>query len=347
MSPFRTKEKYLVLVVLATFAFVCFTSVYFLPDKSGMPNANKVYRVYKGLQKAGQEFILPPPPVGDEANGKELVVTVGEKPLPLNRHGNDGALDKHKLEDQLKLMAKLELDEQIKELHRKQQQQVLPLPVILHSNQTSKSPADSKKVEGGMEPATRGKQEERPSERVHSLEKEENEAGRSPTIVGGEDPTALERRNKVKEMMTHAWTNYEKYAWGHNELKPMSKRGHSASIFGSSAMGATIVDAMDTLYIMGMHEEFKRGQDWVEQHLDFSKMTGEVSVFETNIRFVAGFLTLYAFTGDELFKEKAVHIVDKLLPAFKTPTGVPVSLVNMKNGVRPPCFGFPWGRDCG
>ena len=30
----------------------------------------------------------------------------------------------------------------------------------------------------------------------------------------------------------------------------------------------------------------------------------------------------------QLFKEKAVQIVDKLLPAFKTPSGIPKSLVN-------------------
>lgn len=35
-------------------------------------------------------------------------------------------------------------------------------------------------------------------------------------------------------------------------------------------MGATIVDALDTLYIMGLHAEFKDGQDWVQQNLDFS-----------------------------------------------------------------------------
>ncbi len=42
------------------------------------------------------------------------------------------------------------------------------------------------------------------------------------------------------QMMEHAWSNYVKYAWGMNELRPISKQGHSASIFGSSAMGATI-----------------------------------------------------------------------------------------------------------
>lgn len=39
---------------------------------------------------------------------------------------------------------------------------------------------------------------------------------------------------------------------------------------GSSQMGATIVDALDTLYIMGLHAEFLDGQRWIEDNLDFS-----------------------------------------------------------------------------
>lgn len=59
----------------------------------------------------------------------------------------------------------------------------------------------------------------------------------------------------------------------------------------------------------------------------------DISVFETNIRFVGGFLAMYALTGDQLYKEKAQYVADKLLPAFQTPTGIPMALVNLKNGV--------------
>lgn len=44
---------------------------------------------------------------------------------------------------------------------------------------------------------------------------------------------------------------------------------------GNSQMGATIVDALDTLYIMGLHDEFKDGQEWIEQNLDFSVVSGQ------------------------------------------------------------------------
>uniref|UniRef100_A0AAX7VG61 alpha-1,2-Mannosidase n=1 Tax=Astatotilapia calliptera TaxID=8154 RepID=A0AAX7VG61_ASTCA len=138
-------------------------------------------------------------------------------------------------------------------------------------------------------------------------------------------------------MMKHAWDSYRQYGWGHNELKPIAKKGHSTNIFGSSQLGATIVDAVDTLYIMGLHEEFKDGQEWIEQNLDFS-VNAEVSVFEVNIRFIGGLLAAYYLSGQEVFKLKAVQLAEKLLPAFNTPTGIPWAMVNLKSGV-----GRNWG----
>lgn len=34
-----------------------------------------------------------------------------------------------------------------------------------------------------------------------------------------DDPIDVERRQKVKGAMLHAWTSYEKYAWGNDELQ--------------------------------------------------------------------------------------------------------------------------------
>ena len=73
-------------------------------------------------------------------------------------------------------------------------------------------------------------------------------------------------------MMQHAWDGYAKYAWGKNEVRPVSLRGHTASIFGQASMGATIVDSLDTLYIMGMTDEYEKAREWVESELDFNKM---------------------------------------------------------------------------
>lgn len=42
---------------------------------------------------------------------------------------------------------------------------------------------------------------------------------------------------------------------------------------------------------------------------------------------------MYAFTGDVLYKNKAQEVVDKLLPAFQTPTGIPRAIINTAGGV--------------
>ncbi|XP_061756888.1 mannosyl-oligosaccharide 1,2-alpha-mannosidase IA isoform X1 [Nerophis ophidion] len=151
------------------------------------------------------------------------------------------------------------------------------------------------------------------------------------------DPVIKEKRGKIKQMMKHAWDNYRRYAWGSNELRPVSKQGHSSNLFGS-IKGATIVDALDTLYIMEMFEEFDAATDWVEKNLDFN-VNGEVSVFEVNIRFVGGLLSAYYLSGKEVFRRKAVELGEKLLPAFKTPTGIPWALLNLKSGIG---RNWPW-----
>uniref|UniRef100_A0A3B4DYQ5 alpha-1,2-Mannosidase n=1 Tax=Pygocentrus nattereri TaxID=42514 RepID=A0A3B4DYQ5_PYGNA len=138
-------------------------------------------------------------------------------------------------------------------------------------------------------------------------------------------------------MMQFAWDNYKHYAWGSNELRPVSKQGHSSNLFGS-LKGATIVDALDTLYIMEMYDEFEAATEWVEKNLDFN-MNAEISVFEVNIRFVGGLLSAYYLSGKEVFRRKAIELGEKLLPAFKTPTGIPWALLNLKSGIG---RNWPW-----
>uniref|UniRef100_A0A915AN77 alpha-1,2-Mannosidase n=1 Tax=Parascaris univalens TaxID=6257 RepID=A0A915AN77_PARUN len=140
------------------------------------------------------------------------------------------------------------------------------------------------------------------------------------------------RRDFVKQMTKFAWDSYEKYAWGMNELRPLSRRGHSASIFGSGEIGATIVDALDTLYLMGLREEYERARKWIALSLNLRNSKGDISVFETNIRFIGGLLSAYALTNDTMFMDKALEIAELLLPAFETPTGIPYAMFNAQTG---------------
>lgn len=58
-----------------------------------------------------------------------------------------------------------------------------------------------------------------------------------------------ERQKAVVTAFKHAWKGYKEYAWGHDNLKPISAGSHDW--FG---LGLTIVDALDTMYIMDLQE---------------------------------------------------------------------------------------------
>uniref|UniRef100_A0A8C4YTI6 alpha-1,2-Mannosidase n=4 Tax=Gopherus TaxID=38771 RepID=A0A8C4YTI6_9SAUR len=137
-------------------------------------------------------------------------------------------------------------------------------------------------------------------------------------------------------MMKFAWDNYRRYAFGKNELRPLTKNGHIGNMFGG-LRGATIVDALDTLYIMELEEEFQEAKSWVEKSFDLN-VNGEASLFEVNIRYVGGLLTMYYLTGEEVFKNKALELGEKLLPAFNTPTGIPRGVISLGSGMS-----WSWG----
>jgi len=71
-------------------------------------------------------------------------------------------------------------------------------------------------------------------------------------------------------MMNDSWHDYVRYAWGNNELKPVSQTGQTGGIFGTAEIGATIVDSLDTLFIMEMMDEYETAREFVENQLNFT-----------------------------------------------------------------------------
>lgn len=153
------------------------------------------------------------------------------------------------------------------------------------------------------------------------------------TGIGSADPQGM---TFVKNMMRHAWGNYVKYAWGMDEIHPISKTGKNW--LGSRGLAATIIDSLDTLYIMGMFQEFERAKEYVVTKLDFNVPVA-VSFFETVIRVVGGLLSAYDLSGDYALVEKAIEIADRLLPAFDTGTGIPRGLIDLSTGAS---WGHSW-----
>jgi len=133
------------------------------------------------------------------------------------------------------------------------------------------------------------------------------------------DELARERRDVVRNAMKHAWRGYETRAFGADELLPRS--GSSRNNWGG--MAVTLVDSLDTLWIMGLKDEFYRARDYCRDRLRFDTV-GSVSVFETTIRVLGGLLSAYDLSKDRVFLDRAKELGDRLSRAFGTPSGLPV-----------------------
>lgn len=71
-------------------------------------------------------------------------------------------------------------------------------------------------------------------------------------------------------MMRHAWTNYAKYAMGMDELCPISQTGKNWMT--PSGLAATIVDSLDTLWIMDLKEEFREAADYAFNNVSMNQV---------------------------------------------------------------------------
>ncbi|XP_041854749.1 mannosidase, alpha, class 1B, member 1b [Melanotaenia boesemani] len=139
------------------------------------------------------------------------------------------------------------------------------------------------------------------------------------------------RLEEVQEAFRHAWKGYKDFAWGHDELRPVSKS--YSEWFG---LGLTLIDALDTMWILGLKEEFEEAKEWVATELSFNKNV-DVNLFESTIRILGGLLSTYHLTGDTLFLDKAKDIGSRLMPAFNTQSKIPYSDVNIgKGSAHPP-----------
>ncbi|KAI9333123.1 glycoside hydrolase [Obelidium mucronatum] len=140
------------------------------------------------------------------------------------------------------------------------------------------------------------------------------------------------KASTVKEMARHAWSGYAQYAYGHDDLKPVSKMGHDWYKSGSRMLN-TPVDSLDTLFVLGLKDEYNAAKELILKQLDFSKITDRISVFETTIRVVGGLLGAYELDGDPRLLKKCVELADLIMPAFDTANGIPLNFLNLSSGV--------------
>jgi mannosidase alpha-like ER degradation enhancer 2 len=148
----------------------------------------------------------------------------------------------------------------------------------------------------------------------------------SPTF--SQSTNKAELRESVRREFLHAWQGYKKYAWGHDDLKPLSKTYHD---WYAEPLLMTPVDALDTMILMGLKDEAKSTREYIATHLSFDK---DISVqnFEITIRLLGGLLSTYQLTGDQRLLNLAEDLGNRLIPVFESPTGLPYRYVNLKTG---------------
>ncbi|MDB6102525.1 MAG: glycoside hydrolase family 47 protein [Gammaproteobacteria bacterium] len=148
----------------------------------------------------------------------------------------------------------------------------------------------------------------------------------SPVVVS--DTEARRLAAQVKQEFLHAWTHYEHDAWGHDELRPLSRKPYD---WYDESLLITPVDGLDTLIVMGLKEEADKARALIDSKLSFDKDI-YVKNFEITIRLLGGLLSSYELSGDARLLALAQDLGNRLLPVFDSPTGLPYVFVNLHTG---------------
>jgi mannosyl-oligosaccharide alpha-1,2-mannosidase len=136
----------------------------------------------------------------------------------------------------------------------------------------------------------------------------------------------LARRDAVSRVFQSDWQSYRKYAWKKDAFNPLSGTGKDQF----SGWAATLVDSLDSLWIMGLRPEFDEAVEAVAA-IDFGQSTSaRVNMFETNIRYLGGLLAAYDLSGRKALLTKAVELGDLIYGGFNTPTLLPVDFIDFK-----------------
>ncbi|NWU63074.1 EDEM1 protein, partial [Pterocles burchelli] len=165
-------------------------------------------------------------------------------------------------------------------------------------------------------------------------------------------------RDAARGMFVFGYDSYMQHAFPRDELDPLHCRGrgpdrHDPSnlnindVLGNYSL--TLIDALDTLAVMGNSSEFQKAVKLVIDTVSFDK-DSTVQVFEATIRVLGSLLSAHIIItdtkqpfGDMTIKDydnELLHMAHdlavRLLPAFEnTKTGIPYPRVNLKKGVPP------------
>ncbi|CAK3989285.1 endoplasmic reticulum mannosidase MNL2 [Lecanosticta acicola] len=142
-----------------------------------------------------------------------------------------------------------------------------------------------------------------------------------PLVQKGKGSADQDRLLAIKEACKHAWKGFRAYGWGYDEVRPVSGKGQNSF----NGWGATLVDSLDTLWIMGMKEEFEEAVNKAAE-IDFTTSPrNDIPMFEVTIRYLGGLIAAYDVSGKQyrILLDKAVELAEVLYSAFDTPNRMP------------------------
>ncbi|KAK9239088.1 glycoside hydrolase [Lipomyces kononenkoae] len=160
-----------------------------------------------------------------------------------------------------------------------------------------------------------------------------------------------ELREETREAFYHGWNHYLRYGFPEDEIAPVTCIGRGRDRANPNNIGIndvlgdyslTLVDSLDTLAMMDDQAGFESAVKKVERFVHFD-LPSRVQVFETTIRMLGGLLSGHIYATSDSLGHKiegydgsllslAVDLANRLLPAFDTPTGIPLARVNLRYG---------------
>lgn len=137
-----------------------------------------------------------------------------------------------------------------------------------------------------------------------------------------------ELSNSVKQDFVKSWEAYKRYAWGHDVLLTQTK---TYADWYEQPIRIAQIDAYSTMKVMGLQKQARDIEKFVSDSCSFD-IDVYVKTFDVNNRVLGGLLSMYAYTHQPKILERAKDFGDRLLPAFKSPTGIPYYWINLKTG---------------
>lgn len=163
-----------------------------------------------------------------------------------------------------------------------------------------------------------------------------NDSGLNSKSRTATGPALLQYEKESREMFLSTYKEYMRHAFPMDDLRPLSCRG----VNSQGGVALTLLDSLDSLLVFQDVESFRHAVTWIKNYSSFD-LDVRVHVFELTIRALGGLLSAHnllvlddsVLPGYEgWLLHAAVDLADRLVPAFDTPTGLPLSWINLRRG---------------